>query len=95
MRSIWKFPLVTTDTQTIRMPEKAKILTVQVQHGVPVLYTEVDTEREYEDRRIEIFGTGHPMPNNDGKCPSRIRYIGTYQVQDGYLVFHVYERKYG
>lgn len=83
MITIWKYELETTSDQRIKMPEDAKILTVQVQNGKPCLWAIVDTERKPEVRVIEIYGTGHPV-----SLRQRV-YIGTYQIPD--LVFHVFE----
>lgn len=85
MISIWKFPLVTIDQQTIQMPVGAEILTVQIQAGEPCLWARVDTEQLVEPRNIAIHGTGHEVPDTTRK------HIGTYQMADGDLIFHVFE----
>lgn len=87
MRQIWKFQLETTDLQSVEMPDGAKVLTVQVQHGTPCIWAECDTEAEKEKRWFRTFGTGHPMPDKPGE------YIGTYQLNGGDLVFHVFDEK--
>lgn len=85
--AIWKYPLKINDTNTIDMPEGARILCVQIQNGGPCLWALVDTQSPIKvPRVIETFGTGHPM--ND----SLREYIGTYQLHDGALVFHVFEQ---
>ena len=86
MRAIYKYPIETTDTQIVMLPKQAKILTVQVQHGQPCLWAEVNTMLAFERVVIEVFGTGHPMP------PGNREYIGTYQLYGGDLIFHVYRR---
>ena len=86
-KSIWKFPLETEDTTTIIMPENAEILTVQVQRDIVCLWALVDPNASREPRTIQIIGTGHPI---DGKVNRK--YIGTYQLMEGALVFHVFER---
>lgn len=85
MKRIWKFEIETTDNQTIGMPVGAEILTVQTQYGKPCLWALVNPDGNKEQRHIEIIGTGNPV-----KEASRI-YIGTYQLRDGALVFHVFE----
>lgn len=85
MISIWKFPLQTTDHQTISMPIGAEILTVQTQFGEPCLWARVDTNEPKETRSIAIHGTGHSIPD------STVEYIGTYQLSNGKLIFHVFE----
>lgn len=79
---IWKFELGFTDFQQIWMPSGAKILTVQIQNGIPCLWAMVDSIAEYEWRNIGIVGTGNPI-NFKGE------YIDTIQL-DGF-VWHVFE----
>ncbi len=86
-QAIWKFPLGIADRQDINMPRNAAILCCQVQHGVACLWVVCDKDAtDSVLRRIEILGTGHPMDEcNRG-------YIDTFQLDDGRLVFHVFER---
>lgn len=86
-KRIWKYQLHTTDTQNLTMPVGAEILTVQTQNG-PCLWVLVDPDAEMEKRTIETFGTGHAIP--DTPVGER-KYIGTYQLHNGALVFHVFE----
>jgi hypothetical protein len=83
--TIWKFSFATTDLFTLEMPARAKILTVQIQNGMPQMWAEVDPHANTEERHFAVYGTGHRL------LPGGI-YIGTYQ-QLGTLVFHVYEVK--
>ena len=87
-KTIWKFELETTDKQTLKMPVGAKILTVQTQNEKPCLWALVDPNAEKEDRFIEVFGTGHPIGCDMGVDR---KYISTYQLRGGSLVFHVFE----
>ena len=83
---IWKFPLKATDKQTIEMPGIARVLCVQVQNGTPCLWADGCHEDALQvARTFSTYGTGHPMPKKPG------RYIGTFQVERGTLIFHVYE----
>ncbi len=88
MKTIWKFELETTDQQTLKMPNGAEILTVQIQHGVPCLWAMIYSDEPLEDRIIEINGTGNPVRD---PCQMR-KYIGTYQLQGGAFIGHVFER---
>lgn len=81
----WKFPLELTDLQVVKMPNGARILTVQVQHDVPCLWALVDPEKTLVNRRIRIWATGQPILEDFGV------YLGTIQLRDGSLVFHVCE----
>lgn len=86
MLKIWKWELKETDEQTISLPAGAKILTVQVQSRTPCLWALCDVEVGIAaPRRISIYGTGHPIPSAPG------RYISTFQLLEGRLVFHVFE----
>ena len=85
MRTIHKYPLQTCDEQVIEMPVGAEILCVQVQNGVACLWASVETTFGLSGVRIYTFGTGHPLP------AAELRYVGTYQLDGGSLVFHVYE----
>lgn len=84
MRTIYKYPLVRCDLQTIPMPAGAKILAVQTQHDLPYLWAMVDSGSPPEPRDFRTYGTGHDV-DQEGD------YIGTYQLRGGALVFHVFE----
>lgn len=95
---IHKDMLVVTDRQIVTAPIGAKFLTVQVQpnlnrHWVTVNHTnvslwfQVDIDLETKvDYDIRMYGTGNPMPDDPGE------YIGTFQLGEGELVFHVYNK---
>lgn len=84
--TIWKYPLQVTDSQTVAMPKASRILTVKTQAGQPCLWAWVDSEAPLEKRTFETFGTGHPMPSSRAR-----EHIGSYQLNGGALVFHVFE----
>ncbi len=87
MEKIHKYKLETTDIQHIEMPAFARILCVQVQNKEPHLWAIFDDVQEQckHTRTIEIIGTGNQTTGTSRK------YIGTYQLADGQLVFHVFE----
>ena len=84
-RRIWKWTLAVTDKQSLQMPKGAKILTVQEQGGMPQLWAYCDPTEPLETRTFRIVGTGNPIDQDPGD------YIGTFQMRDGALVFHVFE----
>ena len=88
-KTIWKFELETTDNQTIEMPIGSKILTVQTQNGKVCLWALVDPTVIKVKVFIDIFGTGHEIHYGENIIRN---YLGTYQLQNGDLVFHVFER---
>jgi hypothetical protein len=83
---IWKWTLEVTDRQQLPIPGGAKLLTVQVQHGMPQLWALVDEKAPIIHRTIATYGTGNPLPDGD---PGQ--YVGTYQIRGGALVFHVFD----
>lgn len=83
---IFKYPLEVTDSQVIDMPRGARILCVQVQRGQPCIWALVDDDVEPTRREIHMRGTGHNCNGVDA-----LRYIGTFQMHDGSLVFHAFE----
>jgi hypothetical protein len=89
VKTIYKFPLEVTDQQAVLMPAAAQILAVQVQNGEPFVWAIVDTENPQEERFFDIFGTGHPMHEDNGVGRE---YVGTFQMHSGSLVFHLFER---
>ena len=87
MKTIFKYPLEADDYQTVIMPRGAQILTVQAQREIPCIWAMVDTDNEPEERYFRMAGTGHLFTSKD----KLLRYIGTFQVRAGGLVFHVFE----
>lgn len=84
--TIWKYSLKATDYNEILLPTGAEILCVQMQNGEPCMWAMVNSEETKKELHIiETFGTGHSIDHNPRK------YIGTYQLQNGYLVFHVFQ----
>jgi hypothetical protein len=88
MRTIWKFEFETKDEIQIEMPKGAFILDVQVQKGQPCIWAKVDSEAGKEIRTFRIHGTGHPILEARSKG---YEYLGTYQLMNGDLVFHLVE----
>lgn len=91
MKTIYKYTLEPSgfpSVQDIQMPDLSELLTVQVQLGRPQLWALVDPSRPLRTRKIEVFGTGEDI-ESDGV---HRKYIGTFQLEGGGLVFHVFER---
>lgn len=83
MKTIWKYPLMVTDCQTVRMPQGAEILSVADQRGELCVWALVDPDADLEDRMFYIFGTGNPV--------SEIlpwQFVGS--VQQNVFVWHVF-----
>lgn len=87
---IYKFKLRVTDSQEVLMPAGAEILTIQTQFREPCIWVMFDeSELKTEYRRIEMIGTGNPI--NDTYGIAERKYISTFQMDDGRLVFHCFE----
>jgi hypothetical protein len=87
MQAIWKYPLPPIGVCNMEMPAKAKVLCVQVQGGMPCLWALVDVDELKSIREFVTYGTGHVHIAISGK------YVGTYQLDNGGLVFHVFEKE--
>ena len=85
---IWKYILKDQSAQLIKMPSGYEILTVQVQESITCIWVRVIPKNTKVLVSIEIYGTGFIIPSENGRDR---RYIGTYQMNDGSLIFHVFE----
>jgi len=83
-KTIWKTEL-TPWSGAVMLPKGARPISVHMQDGTPMMWSIVDPAEEGEELRIHIAGTGHDLPDGLG------RFIGTFLVQAGTLVFHVFE----
>ena len=87
MKVIYKYDLK-PKTNQLTMPRGALILCVQTQQGVPRLWALVDADAPDETRVIEVYSTGEPVIEDMGVSRN---YVGTFQLEGGSLVFHVFE----
>jgi len=85
--AIWKFPLEVTDISKVEMPEGSKVLTVQTQRETPCIWALVNTTARTVVRSFRVCGTGHPLEDEVKDYP----YVGTFQLQGGALIFHVFQ----
>lgn len=90
MKKIWKFQLNITDEQVISLPLGSIFLSAQLQDDVLCTWVLVPvTELALRERRIFIFGTGNPLPDD----VYNLTYIDT--VQEGQFVWHVFVSSVG
>lgn len=82
---IWKYELEICYRQAVNMPAGAKLLCIQMQHGKPYIWMLCDPMEQPEQRHIAIYETGQPISRDPGI------YIGTFQIANGSLVFHVFD----
>lgn len=86
MKRIFKYKLQTIDFQRVEMPKGAEIISIQTQFDDPCVWAIVESDNPAELRTFEIFGTGFSFDDEVKR-----QYIGTYQLQNGFLVFHCFE----
>lgn len=85
---IYKYLIEVKDIQTIHIPMFANILTVQSQKDNIFLWAMCDKdETRMVDVTIEVIATG-----DVGMDGVERKYLGTVQLYDGNLVFHVFQR---
>lgn len=85
MKSIYKYVAMYPDFGTsskrfnIEMPTGAQILSVAIQHGVPVLWAMVDTRvKTVEQRHFMVYGTGASVRTDEA-----YEHIGTVEMDMG------------
>lgn len=87
--TIWKFETPFNDEFTLSMPKGAQILSVQQDQKtmIPCIWALVSPENEPEKRHFEVHGTGNPI----NSIVANLKFIGTYQYQNGSFVGHLFE----
>lgn len=88
MRQIWKYQL--SGSSMLQVPDGGEALCVQMQGCHPTLWMMVDPAMPLAPRQFMIVGTGAPLPDSMAGRDA-FPYVGT--VQDGDLVWHVFERR--
>ena len=88
MITIYKYDVPGGGDFQLVLPANAKILTVQVQYGEPCIWAFADTEEKSEVRHFGLIGTGCHRELDSHKIK---QYIGTFQMEGGALVFHLFE----
>ena len=58
VQTIWKFPLIVVDKQTVMMPEESIVLCVQMQGGNPCLWAMVDPAAALRERTLSNHRDG-------------------------------------
>jgi len=84
--TIYKYDFEVADTVRSRMPVGAQVLCVQMQRGIPCIWALVDPKAITEERTFRVYGTGQQIEKD-----SVGRYIGTFQMRGGDLVFHLFD----
>jgi len=89
MKTIWKFETPFESTFKLDLPEDARILCVQrdKKTSIPCIWVLLETNDVKVERQFILYGTGHSINTN-----VEMKYIGTYQYQNGEFVGHLFER---
>lgn len=90
--TVWKYDVPAADEFTLQMPSGAEVLTVALQGTIvdsrhpPIrMWVRGNPAASLESRRFRFAGTGHPLDVDVQ------RYVGSVQLMDGGLVFHLFE----
>lgn len=86
---VWKYPIVVEHEFEIRMPGEATVLSVQMQGEQPTIWVLCDPSTRQKIRKFRLVGTGQPFNVPHGED---LFFIGTFQMLDGALVFHLFEK---
>lgn len=94
MKMILKYPLGMNihhnAVYEIDMPRNAKILDIQVQGDIPVIWAVVNPKKEKRKYIFQVFGTGLEMYDYEKK---NFHYVATVQQRGlaSNLVWHIFE----
>lgn len=83
--TIFKYPLKIEEEQIVNMPHDAKILSLQIQGGSPVMWAMVDDLKREASFKIRMTGTGWPADED----LIAEQFIGTVQADNG-MVWHYF-----
>jgi len=89
MLKVYKYPVPVYDEFDLSLPKGAMLLSFQTQGMTPCVWALVDPDALNEVRRFRLAGTGHPIQPE--LYPKGIRHVGTTQMLDGSLIWHLFE----
>lgn len=87
IKRIYKYTIPVEDSFSLELPQGAKILTVQEQHGKPQIWALADQGSPTEIREFCVVGTGHPIDEDE----VTLDYIETFQLFGGNFIGHLFE----
>lgn len=95
MKMIYKYPLGMdihhNAVYEIEMPKAAKILDIQVQGHMPMIWAIVNPKKESRKYTFHVFGTGFEMNDYDKKHYEYVRTIQQSTALGVTMVWHVFE----
>lgn len=83
VQTIHKFNVTIADKFALDLPATYKILDVQTQDNIPVMWVMLDDEAPTHPVVFEVYGTGHEI------SPDATEYIGSVQVSR--FVWHIFK----
>jgi hypothetical protein len=87
MLKVFKYDVPIADSFKLTLPKHAKVLSFQAQRDRPQIWALVDPEEATMEREYRLAGTGHPIEDREND----LHYIGSCQIKDGFLVWHLFE----
>jgi hypothetical protein len=97
MMEILKFEIPLVGNFTLELPPNSTVLSVQIQRNVPVIWVMGNYEQPWTTRKFTLRVTGMKYDSNFTMSPNPRfengleRYIGTFQLNDGNFVGHLFE----
>lgn len=89
---IRKFPLMIMHSQSVSMPKNARILSAQMQYGVPCIWAILDPSELMEKRTFLVRGTGNPITDQVGEFIATVQQVGE-DWRDPAFAWHIFELK--
>ena len=89
MKVIYNYPVEVQSEFSLDIPENAEVLCVQTQHDNPYIWVLLDTSDDSIERNFSVVPTGQEILWTDKQA----RYIGTFQLSDGFFIGHLFELK--
>ena len=83
MKVIWKYAI--NPHTTVSIPDGARLLSVQTQDNQPQLWALVDPSKPKVGHAFRAVATGEEF-DDQGHV-----YVATFQINNGGLVFHLFE----
>jgi hypothetical protein len=87
-KTIYKYTIPIQDEFELELPKGAQILSVNTQYDIPQIWCLLALPVELEKRKFRLAGTGHAIEGS-----LNLVHIGTFQLSNGALVFHLFEIK--
>lgn len=85
MKTIYKYP-IQDDFTVLELPKDAEILTIQTQNGKPFIWVLHNPNEPKVRWEFIIKATGENIEED----LSKKNYIGTFQMMEGMLVWHLF-----